>query len=635
MAAALCDAPIRSPAPIRVNQGPPQRASRRSAGARKTCWADLLADEEWRAEVEALDAELHRLSLPNDRLRLRFGEALSKLGRRFRDLGFRRLDLYVRERASRPGRWGAESRRMAERLERFEGLREAFRAGEISWSMAELLARSLERVANESPETETDEGRHLAEEETELLAVARGTTVREMRALLRDRLPERESRIERPGGRNPAAGEQEADDDRIRVRRLLPAHQAMTLEMTLRVIQHMSGGSTGDAFEWLLTEAQTSLIPQVPPELDRIAEDIEARFVERARHRAEVLAECDRDEAVAEDEIAWAPSDRAPVEDDDLLFGPLPDDPGALDRVIRELGFRIASAELYRGWTLAQLLALRGWALLGYVSETQYARERLGMSRSDMYRQARLARHCQKLPAIRDAVRAGALGSSHAGLLVRVATPETERAWLERAQRRTVKHLKEEVDAVERVRRYVAGAQDAPMPPTEAEMALVHAVDREVLTGRALRRALGISRSDLDGDVGRSAVGRRKGAARVSVVSRLPGGFRRSDDVRPQIGGGLSDDPWRRRRIGGCRDHHTPCRAINVGTPTPREDLTDVGIAGLDDGFPPDSAHPEGRTSEESATPIQTGLGYGVLLRASSAGLGRCGRFVGKVLPAR
>ena len=470
------------------------------------CLADLLADEEWRAEVEVLDAELHRLALPNDRLRLRFGEALSKLGRRFRDLGFRRLDLYVRERASRPGRWGAGSRLVAERLERFARLRKACRAGEISWSMAELLARSLERVASASPGTETDDGRHLAEEEAELLAIARGSTVREMRALLRNRLSEREDRIEKPGGRNPSdpvAEEEEADDDRIWVRRLLPAHQAMTLEMTLRVIQHMSGGSTGDAFEWLLTEAQTSLIPQVPPELDYIAEDIEARFLDRARRRAEALAETERDEAVAERDIAQArgaPSTgEDTVEDDDHMFGPLPDELGALDRVIRELGFHIASAELYRGWTLTQFLARCGWAILGYVSETQYARERLGMSRAEMYRQARLARDCQRLSAIRDAVRAGTLGSSHAGLLVRVATPQTEQAWLERAKRRTVKHLKEEVDAVERVRRYVTDSDDTLAPPTEAEMALIHAVDREVLTGRALRRALGISRPDLDG----------------------------------------------------------------------------------------------------------------------------------------
>ena len=149
---------------------------------------------------------------------------------------------------------------------------------------------------------------------------------------------------------------------------------------------------------------------------------------------------------------------------------------------------------------MTQFLALRGWAVLGYASDTQYARERLGMSRSEMYRQAKLARGCRNLWVIRDAVRAGELGSSHAGLVVRVATRATEKAWLDRAQPGTVKHLKEEVDAVERVRRYVEGSETDPLPPTEAEMALVHDLDREVLTGRALRRVLGVSRPDLDGE---------------------------------------------------------------------------------------------------------------------------------------
>ena len=615
MAAALCDAPVRAPVSISVGRYPDQGSSERIAGIGKLSLADLLADEGRRAEVEALDAELHRLALPNDRLRLRFGEALLKLGLRFRDLGFRRLDLYVRERASRPGRWGAESRLMAERLDRFGHLREAFVSGEISWSMAELLARARERDEDCS-----------VEEEAGLLAAARGATVRAMRELLRGREIEQEERLKKsvgcgdPGtdvlasGRSSSGGGEADEEDRIRVRRLLPAHQAMTLEMTLRVIQHMSGGSTGDAFEWLLTEAQTSLLPQVPRELDRIAEDIETRFVERARRRAEALAECDRDEAVAEAGIAQDQGILASTEetvegtvaDDDILFGPLPDDPGALDRVIRELGFQIASAELYRGWTLMQLLALRGWVLLGYVSETQYARERLGMSRSDMYRQARLARHCQKLPAICDAVRTGVLGSSHAGLLVRVATAETEQAWLERAKKRTVKHLKEEVDAVERVGRYVAGTDDAPKPPTEAEMALVHAVDREVLTGRALRRALRISRPDLDGppkeersDGGESRVVRASFRAyREAFEEATTYGLTSSVVSTPSTG----EDELTDVRIVTRRDETT-----SAGTSAETPDLADLGI-GLDDA----GAAPLSRdyANTEYTPPVPTSVNF-------------------------
>ena len=323
MAASIRDAPTSSTSAVNSYVRPPRSGECGRAGARKTSLAELLADDEWRTEAEALDAELDRLALPNDRLRLRFGEVLAKLGRRFRDLGFRRLDLYVRERASRPGRWGAEARLMAERLERFGHLREALVAGLISWSMAELLARYLEGV----------EEYRAKEEEIELLGIAREVTVREMRGLLRELQEEQEERSKKPGGRNASVadavdrGEGEPEEeDRIRVRRLLPAHQAMTLEMTLRVIQHMSGGSTGDAFEWLLTEAQTSLIPQFTPEIHDIARDIEVRFLDRARRRAEAMAECELDEAVAEGAIPRTERDAGLAEDDGLLLGWLPDD---------------------------------------------------------------------------------------------------------------------------------------------------------------------------------------------------------------------------------------------------------------------------------------------------------------------
>ena len=64
-------------------------------------------------------------------------------------------------------------------------------------------------------------------------------------------------------------------------------------------------------------------------------------------------------------------------------------------------------------------------------------------------------------------------------------------------------------------------------------------------------------------------------------------------------------------------------RSIDRRERAERNHLTDIGI-----GVPVVGGR-------RSCLAIQTGLGYGVLLRASSAGLGRCGRFVGKVLPAR
>ncbi len=65
------------------------------------------------------------------------------------------------------------------------------------------------------------------------------------------------------------------------------------------------------------------------------------------------------------------------------------------------------------------------------------------MSRSSAYERMKLARGTTKLDAIAEAVQRGTIGFQAGRLLVRVATRETERAWVERATRRTYKHLKE------------------------------------------------------------------------------------------------------------------------------------------------------------------------------------------------
>ena len=454
--------------------------------------ADLLADPSWVREAKVLDVELARLGQPNDRLRLRFGEALAQLGCRYRDLGFRRLDLYVRERGSRSGRWGAESRRMAERLATRPMLRAALARGAISWSKAELVARYLE-VAD------SDSGKDTVEvSEAELVALAETSSVRRLREVLAE-----SGQAQTPLSPDTSSSSEGAEEEsRVRLRRKVPAHQAMSLDLALSVIQHMSGGSKGDAVEWLLAEASTTVLSLSKPS-GTFLEEVAERYRRRAEMRAKALAECENDEAVAEGDLCF----ERPTDYGEMDAGPLPDGLRALDAVVRQLGAQLASADHFRGWTIARFLAIKGWALLGYASDTQYSRERLGLSRSEMYRLAQLARRCERLPQVRDAVRSGRLGTSMAGLVVRVATPSTQEVWLHRASQRTFKHLKEEVDAVERVQCYVEGGERDALPPSPAEMALMHGLERDVLSGRALRRALGVVRPDLDGAPAASPVG--------------------------------------------------------------------------------------------------------------------------------
>ena len=65
----------------------------------------------------------------------------------------------------------------------------------------------------------------------------------------------------------------------------------------------------------------------------------------------------------------------------------------------------------------------------------------------------------QGLDHVTDALQQGHIGFEAAQLIARIATPTTERAWLDRATRRTFKHLREEVQAVEMLTRF-AGQTD-------------------------------------------------------------------------------------------------------------------------------------------------------------------------------
>ena len=92
-------------------------------------------------EVTQLDTELHRLARGAGRLRLRIGQALHRLADGIHDLGFSTLGAYALERCNRGGRWAAETRTLARRLQSLPHLTEALESGSIGWSMAELLAR--------------------------------------------------------------------------------------------------------------------------------------------------------------------------------------------------------------------------------------------------------------------------------------------------------------------------------------------------------------------------------------------------------------------------------------------------------------------------------------------------------------
>jgi hypothetical protein len=399
-------------------------------------------------EIAQLDAELYRLARGAGRLRLRIGQALHRLGEGVHELGFSTLGAYALERCCRGGRWAAESRTLARRLQSLPQLEKALESGSIGWSMAELLARHA------TPQTEAA-----------LLQVARGRSVQAMRIAL-----------------SPQESPAPPDDDEL-ARTLsltLPLEEAWALEATRMMVEHMDGKCTGGHFlESLLAEGTISLLALVDPAQDDVSAQMEA---ESTAWRAQM--QCLRHlhaEAELRSPVTTEPNPGEAPDADDLPLGL-----EALDARIRHYSAELASRDLFFGRMAQRFLALRGWQPLGFVSEPHYARERLGMSRASLRSKVSLARRSRGLDHVTDALQQGQIGFEAAQLIARIATPNTERAWLDRATRRTFKHLREEVQAVEILTRF-AGKTDRS-PPTEAHIRQMQSLERAILSGELLRR---------------------------------------------------------------------------------------------------------------------------------------------------
>jgi hypothetical protein len=118
-----------------------------------------------------------------------------------------------------------------------------------------------------------------------------------------------------------------------------------------------------------------------------------------------------------------------------------------------------------------------------YSSESQYARERLGLSRSSLLARRALALRLEKMPHVAEALGAGQIGVEAAVQVVRVAVSSTQAAWVERARQRTIKHLREEVAAA-LVAVRLSGEAECP-PPADGEMVAFHELEQAVVSGRA------------------------------------------------------------------------------------------------------------------------------------------------------
>jgi hypothetical protein len=461
-------------------------------------------------EVERLDTALASLARGEAAVRLRLGQLLDVASRgACFALGFSSVAAYALERCDRSVRWAEAARCLARRVEKLPELRCALAEGKVSWSMGELLGRVAQ-----------------PEDEASWLASAATHTVRQMRGLVSNALSNaRAARgVEQHAARrsalvcaNGASSGHDNDgssyDDRGNdIDRGRDSQQGDTEEMctfsctitqedawlfeaTRALLGQLGTHGTDAQLDALLAEGQGTLLAALPrgaidDESWEAGANAQQRWLEElARWRTEAEARCEErfreslQQARAADPL-WGAIALAAASGMASLGRASANE---LDGNVRDLSRALARHELQLSRLGLRFHRADGWRRLGYATETQYARERLGMSQSSWLAKRALALRLEKLPRIAAAMGAGQLGVEAAVQLVRVATSTTEAAWVERARRRTIKHLREEVAAA-LVALRLSGDQDCP-PPAIAELAAFHELERAVVSGRACQPA--------------------------------------------------------------------------------------------------------------------------------------------------
>jgi hypothetical protein len=128
----------------------------------------------------------------------------------------------------------------------------------------------------------------------------------------------------------------------------------------------------------------------------------------------------------------------------------------AVDCLLRRSERQAAAARLLAAQYLLDLAQRRLFRNLGYSSVMHYGTHALGLAPREVWERLRMARALQALPGVVGAIHRGHLSWSKARELVRVATPETEAAWLARAARLSCRELE------------AAAAAHAPAEPQPA-----------------------------------------------------------------------------------------------------------------------------------------------------------------------
>ena len=448
--------PRRHQTPIRLEDlfdwaVPPMEKSNRSGGSGDPRGAD---DPLPRAEnspepnvIERMDRRLAELGRADGRWRLQLGDLLERFTRLGGPTYFASPSpgAYGVQFVGRTARWCDDSRAMARRLDELPLLRAALATGRMGWSMIELLSRHA-----------------TAATEADLLLAARGKTVRAMKETLL------------------AASDETPppDSERSTLETTVPVDDAWAYEFVRILLDRGLGCRTTDeAIEGMLAEGSVTL-SVLEPELDiplGPPEDVTAQWRhEQAERDAAIEAELE-----GRVDISW-----------DAGFEPLASidslsqDIHVLHDEIQKLALEYAARDLELGHLARRFWAAKGWLTLGFTSDTQYARERVGCALRSVQERMRLVRGVDAMPEVEAALRDNVIGFESALLILRRTRPEFAADWVARAKERTVVELRNDLEVACGLAR-ANGSVAYLAPPSEEAVAGYERARASVLSGAA------------------------------------------------------------------------------------------------------------------------------------------------------